>query len=112
MTPPTEGAGRHGTRVYGASDDLIEFEGEFSGEVGHMNDRRACKVTMSDGTELLVKYGKTKPHGDVWWIRVKTAGPLFDRIDECFDENAKIYSDVAHFHPGITGARCKGREVS
>jgi hypothetical protein len=98
-----------GTKVYGASDDLIEFEGDVYGEVGHMSDR-STKVTMSDGTELLVKYGKPE-HGGVWWVRLKTAGPLFDRIDECFDENAPVYSDVAHFKPGLTGARCKGRPV-
>jgi hypothetical protein len=98
------------TTVYGASDDLIEFDGDVRGEVNHMSDR-ACKVTMSDGTELLVKYGKPEPHGGVWWVRLKKAGPLFDRIEECFDENAEIYSDIAHFRDGLTGARCKGRVV-
>lgn len=97
------------TTVYGASDDLIEFKGDVRGEVDHYSDR-AVKVTMSDGTELLVKYGKPD-HGGVWWIRLKSAGPLFDRIDECFDEDAAIYSDVAHFRDGLTGACCKGREV-
>jgi hypothetical protein len=98
------------TKVYGASDDLIEFAGDFDGEVGHMSDR-PCKVTMSDGTELLVVYGKPA-HGGVWWIRLKKAGPLFDRIDECFDEEAETYSDIAWFKSGLTGARCKGKAVS
>ena len=98
------------TKVYGASDDLIEFEGDVEGEVGHYSER-ACKVTMSDGTELLVKYGKPEPHGGVWWIRLKSAGPLFERIDECFDEDAKPYSDVAWFKDGLTGARAKGQRV-
>jgi hypothetical protein len=97
------------TKVYGASDDLIEFDGDVYGEVGHMSDR-PCKVTMSDGTELLVKYGKPD-HGGVWWVRLKKAGPLFDRIDECFDEDADPYSDVAYFKDGLTGARCKGLAV-
>lgn len=99
------------TKVYGASDDLIEFDGDVYGEVGHFSDK-PCKVTMSDGTELLVKYGKPGPHGGVWWIRLLKAGQLFDRIDECFDDNATPYSDVAHFRDGLTGARCKGRTVS
>ena len=97
------------TRVYGASDDLIEFEGDVYGEVNHLSDK-AVKVTMSDGTELLVVYGKPE-HGGVWWVRLKKAGALFDRIDECFDENADPYSDVAHFKDGLTGARCKGKAV-
>ena len=98
------------TKVYGASDDLIEFEGDVRGEVNHISEH-VCKVTMSDGTELLVKYGKPD-HGGVWWVRLETAGPLFDHIDECFDEDATPYSDVAYFKSGLTGARCKGRNVS
>lgn len=102
----------NGTKVYGCSDDLIEFEGDVYGEVGHYsNTNRPVKVTMSDGTELLVKYGKPEPHGGVWWIRLKTKGPLFDRIDECFNENATPYSDIAYFKGGLTGARCKGQAV-
>lgn len=99
-----------GTEVYGASDDLIEFEGDVYGEVCSYSTNRPVKVTMSDGTELLVKYGKPE-HGGVWWVRLKKAGPLFDRIDECFDENADPYSDVARFKPGLTGARCRGKAV-
>jgi len=98
------------TKVYGASDDLIEFEGDVEGEVGHYSEK-PCTVTMSDGTQLSVLYGKPKPHDGVWWIRLKKAGPLFDRIDECFDDNAKPYSDVAWFKDGLTGAKCKGRRV-
>ncbi len=98
------------TKVYGASDDLIEFNGDVYGEVDHMSEK-PCKVTMSDGTELLVVYGKPAPHGGVWWIRLKKAGPLFDHIDKCFDEKATVYSDVAHFKDGLTGARCKGKAV-
>ncbi len=66
---------------------------------------------MSDGTELLVRYGKPEPHEGVWWIRLKKAGPLFDRIDECFNDEAKPYSDIAYFKDGLTGARCKGKPV-
>lgn len=98
------------TKVYGASDDLIEFKGDVEGEVGHYSER-PCRVTFSDGTVLSVRYGKPKPHGGVWWIRCIQAGPLFDGIDECFDENANPYSDVAKFREGLTGARCKGQAV-
>ena len=98
------------TKVYGASDDLIEFEGDVYGEVNHYSDQ-PVRVTMSDGTVLKVRYGKPG-HGAVWSVALVMAGPLFKRIDECFDDEANPYSDVAYFLDGLTGARCKGRRVS
>lgn len=97
------------TKVYGASDDLIEFEGDVYGEVGHFSDK-PTRITMSDGTVLRVQYGK-RDQGGVWGVTLVTAGLLFDHIDECFDENADPYSDVAYFKDGLTGARCKGKKV-
>lgn len=50
-----------GTSVYGAGDDLIEFDGEFTGEHGcyGTDDReQGVLVVVSDGTILEVKYGK------------------------------------------------------
>jgi hypothetical protein len=97
------------TEVYGASDDLIEVEGDVMGEVNHMSDKPAL-VRFSDGTVLSVVYGKPGNHG-VWWIRAIERGALFDRIDECFDENADRYSDTAHFRDGLTGATYRGKKV-
>ena len=95
-----------GTKVYGASDDLVEFEGELRGEVGcSCTDDDDCKgvlVVMSDGTLLVVKYGK---HGrGIWGISLLHKGKLLDRIDQCDDVDADPYSDVAHFRPGIKWA--------
>lgn len=104
------------TRVYGLSDDLIEFEGDVRGEVDHYfaeERQRSVKVTMSDGTVLLIRYGKINKGVSmgVWQIQVKVAGPLFDSLELCFDPDAPLYSDVAHFKDGLTGARCKGERV-
>lgn len=91
-----------GTRVYGASDDLIEFEGELTGEVGcyGSDDHEVgVLVAFSDGTILAVRYGKPGC-GAVWGITVLRRGDLFDRLDECVDEDANPYSDVAHFKAG------------
>lgn len=95
------------TRVYGASDDLIEFEGGFSGEVGggepdEYNDGRGTLVVMSDGTLLDVKYGKD--NRGIWEVKVLRKGDLFLRLDICDDEDDPYYSDVAHFKPGIKWA--------
>lgn len=90
------------TKVYGASDDLIEFEGDFRSEVGCYGAAQGVLVAISDGTFLEVKYGK----GDrgIWAVSLLKRGPLFERIDQCTDEDADVYSDVAHFKDGVKWA--------
>jgi uncharacterized protein (DUF2237 family) len=90
------------TRVYGASDDLIEFEGDVYGEVGCYgtdDQEHGVLVICSDGTLMDVKYGK----GDqgIWGITLIKQGDLFDKIVPCDDENARPHSDVAHFKDGL-----------
>lgn len=49
------------TKVYGASDDLIEFDGDLRGEVGcYGTDEKehGVLVVFSDGTLLDIQYGK------------------------------------------------------
>jgi len=95
------------TRVYGASDDLIEFDGEFSGEVNYYTpdadrdegESKACLVILSDGTLLSVRYGKNEEA--IWEIKLVKRGELFERIDQCDDPDAKVYSDQAFFKSGI-----------
>jgi hypothetical protein len=93
------------TKVYGASDDLIEFEGDFSGEVGCYgtdDNEHGVLVVLSDGTILEVKYGKNDDA--IWGVKLVKKGKLFDRIDQCTSEDADPYSDVAHFRDGIKWA--------
>jgi hypothetical protein len=93
------------TQIYGASDDLIEFKGEFTGEVGCYgtdDEDHGVLVIVSDGTVLEVKYGK---NGDaIWEVKLLKKGSLFIRIDQCTDEDADPYSDVAHFEAGVKWA--------
>jgi hypothetical protein len=94
------------TRVYGSSDDLIEFDGEFTGEVcryGTDAQEHGVLVVMSDGSMLNVKYGKPGL-GGAWGVTLVKPGALFDRIDQCTDEEADPYSDVAYFRTGIKWA--------
>lgn len=95
------------TKVYGASDDLIEFEGGVSGEVvfysRHDADEKAL-VMLSDGTVLKVGYGKEGKA--IWCIEVVERGSLLDRIDPCTDEDADPNSDVVHFLDGLNWAYC------
>lgn len=93
------------TKVYGASDDLVEFEGDLIGEVdccGTDERDKGVLAIMSDGTLLEVKYGKND--AAIWAIRLIKKGKLFLRIDPCDNEDADTYSDVAHFKEGVLWA--------
>ena len=79
------------TKVYGASDDLIEFEGDFSGEVNHVSDG-PCLLVLSDGTVAKIKYDDS----GIWKISVLRKGEFYHSLEICEDSEAKIYSDVLH----------------
>lgn len=87
------------TELYGASDDLIELEGDISEELSG-GDKSALLI-FSDGTVLTIKYGKE--HLAIWAITLIKQGDLFGRIDFCSDEDAERYSDTAHFKDGLDG---------
>ena len=87
-----------GTKVYGCSDDLIELDGDIYDEVDCWNG--TAELRFNDGTLLCIKYGKDD-HGGVWDIQVIEKGSLFDRKEECTDEDADVYSDVVYFNEGL-----------
>ena len=89
------------TKVYGTSDDLIELEGDVSGEVMTAASGSSLLI-FSDGTLLEVGYGKGELA--VWWINVIRAGVLFHKKVPCKDEDAEVYSDVVHFLDGVVWA--------
>lgn len=86
------------TKIYGASDDLIEVEGDVNAE-GYGGDDYDSLMACSDGTVLVIKYGK--PGAAIWAITVKIQGALFDRFETGTNEDAKIYSDIVHFKDGL-----------
>lgn len=93
------------TKIYGRSDDLIEFNGDITGEVGCYgtdDQEKGVLVICSDSTLLEVKYGKDDL--GIWEVKCIKKGNLFDRIDPCTDENAETYSDIAYFKPGLKWA--------
>ena len=101
-----------GTRIYGASDDLVEAMGDVRGEVCHYGtdeQERGILLICSDGTLLEAKYGKPD-NGAIWAIRLIKRGDLFQAINVCTDEDADLgntsggipsYSDVAKFGDGL-----------
>lgn len=87
------------TKIYGQSDDLIEFRGDIDDEIGAFN-AKGKGILLSDGTLLECSYPKVPGLG-VWGFKVLRAGSLFDRIEECNDQDADIYSDIVHFKDGL-----------
>lgn len=94
------------TTISGASDDLIELQGDFSEEHGcYFDSAKGMNVSCSDGTKLRVEYNGN------WNITVKESGTLFNRIvlgnpaeephtdKDCQDCSA--YSDVVVLNDGI-----------
>lgn len=91
------------TKIYGQSDDNIYVDGEYSGQYtyfGTLDSDKGILLIVSDGTILEIKYGKLDL--GIWGINIIKTGNLFDRIDYCTDEDAEIYSDIAHFKEGIS----------
>ena len=83
-----------GTVITGASDDLIEIEGELSEEFnsyGCSNGHMAC----SDGTLLKVDYAED----GIWRFRPIVKGNLFDKaVDGSVEEDT---NDKTYFKPGL-----------
>ena len=96
------------SKVYGASDDLIEFEGDIHGEIGCYatddKDNLGVLIAFSDGTIATVRYGKNG-HA-VWGITVLRRGELFACLAPCLGagEGDGESSDVLHFRRGKLAA--------
>lgn len=90
------------TRIYGASDDLVEVDGEGGGEVGCYgtdDKEQGVLILCSDGTVAEVKYCKRVPA--VWGIDVLRKGKLFQKLEPCDDEDADPHSDQLFLEDGI-----------
>jgi len=92
------------TKIYGASDDLVEIEGQISDEHDCYDHKKPINISVSDGTKATIFYD-----GE-WKINVKFAGSKYiEKIDSIGDNgrhegNAKgctPYSDVIIFEEGI-----------
>ena len=92
------------TKIYGASDDLIEIEGAVEDEIGCYFKPKA-NITCSDGTTGNIAYDGN------WNIIIKEKGSLFEKLvlgnpaeEPHTDEDCKglsAYSDVLVLKEGI-----------
>lgn len=95
------------TRIYGASDDLIEIDGAISDEVNvYLKDGEKVKISASDGTNATIEYDD---NGE-WKIEVLDAGNKCQKKIVSVGDEAQhggeakgttSYSDVLIFEDGI-----------
>lgn len=82
--------------IYGASDDLIEIEGDLREEFYLISDHEPSYLSFSDGTCLSVNYDNE----GIWRFNIKFKGTAEVEKIECVEENDDDgYSDIIH----ITG---------
>ena len=79
-------------RVYGYSDDNLVLDG-----APYPADEIDCfdqdvVIDFDDGTQI--RAGYSKPNLGVWYIKVENKGTATQKLTECFDEDADLYSDV------------------
>lgn len=78
-------------KVYGASDDLIELEGDIDEELSYYADDEPAYLGFSDGTVLRIIYDKT----GLWKILVVNKGDAtIVKEFEATDSDSDNYSDI------------------
>jgi len=92
------------TKIYGASDDLIEIEGEINEEANHYDATRVI-IKASDGTQARITYD-----GE-WKISIEVEGSKYlslihsvgDDVKHIFEDAAGCtsYSDVLVLDDGV-----------
>ncbi len=74
--------------IYGASDDLIEIEGDIRDEL-YANDDESTKLAFSDGTVLSIEYNSD----GLWKIFRLVEGSATVEKFEATDPDSEEYSD-------------------
>lgn len=83
-------------KVYGASDDLVEIEGDIKEEFGAFN----CKgyLMFSNGVLLTIEYGDM----GIWRIECLVDPNNFVEIEKCpLNDEDDSYSDIANIKDNI-----------
>lgn len=93
------------TKIYGASDDLLEFTGEIYGEIGYYDSSKEdpIRVRVSDGTEFSAYYNEQ----GLWKIDVHVKGTHFDVLEVATDPDSENYSDTLTLLEGKLTAKYK-----
>lgn len=83
------------TKITGASDDLVELDGDLDEEFNWFADDDERYLGFSDGTILGVRYDEDA----LWRFSVKVKGDLYDKKIEGNVEDDKC--DEVHFEDGL-----------
>jgi hypothetical protein len=76
--------------VYGASDDCIEVDGDFSEEFNYLgNGGGSALLAVSDGTILRIEFG------EVWRITPVVRGTAIVEIEQAPEDDEDNYTDRA-----------------
>lgn len=85
--------------VYGASDDLIEVEGDIREEFPyHCDDADGDVLAFSDGTVLRIAFTAS----GVWRITPVVRGSAHLHLEHAEEDDVDNYSDRATLREGIT----------
>lgn len=79
------------TVIYGASDDLIEVEGDLREEFTYRDDKNGDLLGFSDGTLLRVRYDAD----GIWRITPVRRGTAFQGIEHAPEDDDSNYTDRA-----------------
>ena len=77
--------------VFGASDDLIEIDGDISEEFQYLNNYDGDLLAFSDGTLLRIAYTR-----GIWRITPVLYGTAELVILQCAENDDENYSDTAY----------------
>jgi hypothetical protein len=74
--------------IYGASDDLVEVEGDVSEEFNHYDsEEEPCYLAFSDGTLLKVQYLE-----GVWRIFLMAKGRCNSKLEQCMSKDGSDHA--------------------
>jgi hypothetical protein len=92
------------TKIYGCSDDLIEFEGDIRGEIGcfssDSDEVGNAQIVFDDATILKAFYNED----GIWKFTLLNKGSNFDRIELCTNNEDDPHSDIVYFKDGLKKA--------
>jgi hypothetical protein len=79
------------TTVYGASDDLIELDGDIYEEFSYRDDENGDLLGFSDGTLLRIRHDAE----GIWRITPVSQGPAFQGVQQAPADDDRNYTDRA-----------------
>ena len=85
------------TTIYGASDDLIEVDGDLYEEFSYQDDGAGDLLGFSDGTLLRIRHDEE----GVWRITPIRIGTKLEGVEQAPADDDKNYSDRATFSDNL-----------